>query len=87
VWAIALQKLADLGEERLAHALDLLRARNPHGFVALLDEALAEEDDYLALARGSEEVWSAALRPQLASAEPAVADKLRPLLARWDEER
>lgn len=81
----ALQQLADLGEARLSRALDLLRARNPRGFEALLDEALTEDDDYRALARGCEDVWSAALRPQLAAVEPAVAAKIRDLLARWAE--
>ena len=59
------------------------QARNPRGFEALLDEALTEDDDYRALARGCEDVWSAALRPQLAAVEPAVAAKIRDLLARW----
>jgi hypothetical protein len=80
---VPLQKLAESSPERLGVALDALRRHNPSGFVALIDEALIEEDDYLALARGYEEVWAEALRPQLGPAEPELRDKIAQLLDRW----
>jgi hypothetical protein len=61
----------------------MLHERDPSGFAALLDQALAEDDDGQALARGSEELWAEALRPQIEVAEPAQRAAIAALLARW----
>ncbi|MCU0687549.1 MAG: hypothetical protein MUF34_35785 [Polyangiaceae bacterium] len=81
---IALTKIAETSPESLARALGMLHERDPSGFAALLDQALAEDDDDdRALARGSEELWAEALRPQLEVAKPAQRAAIDALLARW----